>query len=371
MRVAVIGAGPVGMAVVSALLTGKGKNHHLFWVVRNEKLRKLLELDGLFVYFQKRRKLSGSYSPGKGEKLSELEPREASESRLALHHRIDQAFYGEPDLKLAMESVKLLPRVQDLKEAEPELVISCVKAYDVLPLRAELKGVGNLKLFIANGFWLHPGLDLGVFFGGGFSKDNKVSLTRSGRLLIGRIKSPHAEFLFSLTEEQPAGALVFSLAELELLENFQKSLNKKIVQVQLCQDIYPVMLKKAIINCVINPLTALSLSENGVLLNPWSRGIIQAVLSEILSALTSAHFLLDEYAELRYDNILEECERVLTQTKANISSMTMDVLKGRITEVRFLNQIAISLGQRYGVEMPVNATLVSLLQKGVFSQFLP
>jgi len=371
MRVAVIGAGPVGMAVVSALLSGKDKNDELFWVVRNEGLRKLLSADGIFLYFQKRRKSAVNYSPSRREKLSELEPSDDRENPLALHHIIEQAFCGEPDLRLKMDSVKLLPSVQALKEAEPELVISCVKAYDVLPLRSELRGVGKLKLFIANGFWLHPGLDLGVFFGGGFSKDNKVSLSRSGRLLIGRVKSPHAEFLFSFTEEQPAGALVFSLAELDLLENFEKRLNKKILQVQLCQDIYPIMLKKAIINCVVNPLSALSLSENGALLNAWSQIVIQAMLAEILTALKSAHFLLEEYAELRYENILEECLRVLAQTKANISSMTMDVLKGRTTEVRFLNQIAISLGQRYGIEMPVNATVVSLLQKGVFSQFLP
>jgi 2-dehydropantoate 2-reductase len=43
----------------------------------------------------------------------------------------------------------------------------------------------------------------------------------------------------------------------------------------------------------------------------------------------------------------------------NIASMRQDLLKGKTTEIDFMNGAVVALGRRHGIECPVNAALVA------------
>ena len=57
-------------------------------------------------------------------------------------------------------------------------------------------------------------------------------------------------------------------------------------------------------------------------------------------------------------------------TGANKSSLCVDILNRRPTEVDVINGAVVSRGLRYGIETPINATLVGLV-KGIESHYLP
>ena len=57
-------------------------------------------------------------------------------------------------------------------------------------------------------------------------------------------------------------------------------------------------------------------------------------------------------------------------TGANKSSLCVDLLNRRPTEIDVINGAVVSRGTRYGIETPINATLVALV-KGLESHYLP
>ena len=46
----------------------------------------------------------------------------------------------------------------------------------------------------------------------------------------------------------------------------------------------------------------------------------------------------------------------------NIASMRQDLLRGRPTEIDFMNGAVVALGQRFGIDCPVNAALTAIIK---------
>ncbi len=354
MKLAIVGAGAVGMMIVSALLRGKGKELDICWVVRNNALRELIRDEGINVHIQKSNTIE-QFSPSEDERISQIQEEEKIPGFLLLPKE-------RPSIVIKTDKIKLLGDVQELVSVEPNLVLSCVKAYDIFPLRSAIKMIPAFKVFITNGFWLNPGFDLGVLFGGGYCESNHLSVGMGGKLVIGRIKSPHASFLLSFTEETPAGALIYNLNELEFLETFCNSLDETILRAEVIADIYPIMLKKAIINCIINPLTGITGSRNGFLMEKWARDVRNCLLSEIFRVIQKAHFLPPTGESITLEGMLNEVEEVSNLTASNLSSMTIDIARKEPTEIRFLNHVIATLGERYGIPTPLNSTVIELVE---------
>ena len=47
----------------------------------------------------------------------------------------------------------------------------------------------------------------------------------------------------------------------------------------------------------------------------------------------------------------------------NIASMRQDLLKGKTTEIEFMNGAVVALGKRFGIKSPVNGALVAIIQR--------
>lgn len=130
-------------------------------------------------------------------------------------------------------------------------------------------------------------------------------------------------------------------------------------------DIEPVLWKKLFVNVGINAITALTGLSNGQLLDLEStRRLMQDVVSEA-RAVAEAHSI-----EVPAD-ILEHVEQVAQATASNRSSMGQDVDGQRPTEIDAINGYIVRKAQEEGLEVPVNQTLVRLVQtvQGRYSAF--
>lgn len=142
------------------------------------------------------------------------------------------------------------------------------------------------------------------------------------------------------------------------------------------------MRKKLVVNAVVNSLTAILGCRNGALFkDEASKRILHDVCTEAAAAFQAqleadTQAFLESLAsdvdrnqaplgrmphELQADTLIQEVQRVAHLTRGNISSTLSDIRKGRPTEISFLNGYLIRLGKQYGVPMPVNSTLLNMV----------
>lgn len=147
-------------------------------------------------------------------------------------------------------------------------------------------------------------------------------------------------------------------------------------------DVQLAMRKKVVVNSVVNPLTAILGCRNGALFKDnGSKGMLWDVCTEAAAAFQAqleadTQAFLGSHAseagrsqtplgrmppELQVDALVQEVKRVAALTRGNISSTLSDIRKGRPTELAFMNGYLIRLGQQYGVPMPVNSTLLNMV----------
>lgn len=115
--------------------------------------------------------------------------------------------------------------------------------------------------------------------------------------------------------------------------------------------------EKLAINCVINPLTALSDVTNGELLSQKDEVLWKGILNEVVQVAEK------EGVSLHTDQLMERVIHVCTQTAKNISSMLRDIQHGRKTEVDAINGAIVRLGTKHHVPTPLNSRLVRLIHE--------
>lgn len=114
---------------------------------------------------------------------------------------------------------------------------------------------------------------------------------------------------------------------------------------------------KLVVNCAINPLTALLRVPNGALLeSPEARAIMAAAAREAAAVAAALGVALP------YADPAGRAEWVAQTTAQNRSSMLQDVLRGAPTEIAVITGAVVAEGQRLGVATPMNALLAQLLR---------
>ena len=111
--------------------------------------------------------------------------------------------------------------------------------------------------------------------------------------------------------------------------------------------------RKLVLNCVINPLTALYKVPNKEIAVETLRGVINGIVDECRDVAAEEGVTLEhDMAETVYNT---------AAMYSNMSSMCQDIIKGKRTEIDFLNGRVSELGRRYDVATPVNDTLSVLI----------
>ena len=129
------------------------------------------------------------------------------------------------------------------------------------------------------------------------------------------------------------------------------------IPTRLSRDIKGALWSKLIINVGINALTAITRLRNGQLLEfEGTRVIMRQAVSE------ATKIAKRKRIKLQFDDPLTKVEAVCSATANNISSMLVDVLRKRHTEIDFINGVIVRQGQSLGIPVSVNCLLVDLIK---------
>ncbi|WP_211653552.1 ketopantoate reductase family protein [Planococcus alpniumensis] len=144
----------------------------------------------------------------------------------------------------------------------------------------------------------------------------------------------------------------------KMLEAFAEKLSKAGMKTEVSQDVNAVIWNKLFVNAAFNSVTALTRLKNGDILNtPEGEDLLRAVTAEAVLVARA------EGVDADVEAVVEECLRMGRQDiGGNKSSMLMDILKKRQTEIDVINGGIVKLGEKHGIETPVNAALSGLIR---------
>jgi 2-dehydropantoate 2-reductase len=153
------------------------------------------------------------------------------------------------------------------------------------------------------------------------------------------------------TTVRHAGTGDMTLSSPELVETFSSLSARSLDEVAF----KTAQLTKFIINCCVNPLTAIHRCYNGQVRQYTST--MQDVMQECLAVLHCA------YPAVPFDATAVQIalDAVITKTAGNCSSMLQDVMAGRETELAYLNGHVCKLASVHGIHVPVNSRLIRQL----------
>lgn len=138
------------------------------------------------------------------------------------------------------------------------------------------------------------------------------------------------------------------------LEQALRSANFK---VQIVDDALSLIWGKLVINCAINPLTALLRVKNGELLARASAREMMSILAH-----ETAQVAFAENIRLPFPDPIAAAEEVARKTSANQSSMLQDVLRGAPTEIDAICGAVVKIAQKHNLPTPANWACWQLVQ---------
>jgi len=115
------------------------------------------------------------------------------------------------------------------------------------------------------------------------------------------------------------------------------------------------MWRKLVVNCVINPINAMTRTEVGAIADARLNPLKRLIAEECVQVAER------DGVELEGDLVAAINEGY--GASKNLSSMQQDLLKGRRTEIEFLNGAVVRLGATYGIECPVNQALTGIIRE--------
>jgi 2-dehydropantoate 2-reductase len=137
----------------------------------------------------------------------------------------------------------------------------------------------------------------------------------------------------------------------------QQGLSSAGFETRTVPRINPLIWSKLLVNVGINALTALTRLRNGDLLR---LSVTEQTLEEAVAE--AIRVARAKGIELVYDDPLGQVKKVCRSTAPNLSSMLQDVLKGKRTEIDFINGTILREAEKLRIPAPVNALLTRLVQ---------
>ncbi len=328
MKIAVIGAGALGSLYAGLLALNGGAEQAEIWLVGGPSSREHLnaiEREGLRL---------------------ELAPQVAATWPAA--HR----YPTDPDGSYRVTSLKPVESAA-LVDRPVELALVLVKSYrtaSAAEQAATVLGEGGLALTLQNG--LGNAEQLAAVLG---SERVGQGVTSLGATLLG----PGRVRLAGLGQTALGLAPGLSPFAQETLTTFADRLRGLDLDIILGPDVSGLVWTKLVVNCAINPLTALLGCTNGELLErPATRDLLDS------AAIEAAQIAQAAQIDLGYppQEAAARARRVAELTSANLSSMLTDVRRGRSTEIEAINGAVVRTAERLGLTAPINRTLYLLVK---------
>jgi len=126
------------------------------------------------------------------------------------------------------------------------------------------------------------------------------------------------------------------------------------LKASLSEDIDREVWTKLVVNSVVNPLTALFRVRNCAIGGDSLKTVRHGIVRECVEVAKAEGIALPENLAVRIDKRLS--------SYTNFSSMYQDIVKGKKTEIDFLNGKIVDLGKKHHIQTPINEALVSLIK---------
>lgn len=169
------------------------------------------------------------------------------------------------------------------------------------------------------------------------------AITQVGAILRGPGVVEHTVAGYTLVEAHERAA---AIAEVLTASNLDG---------RVIPDMKAAMWRKVVFNCVINPITAITGSTVGGIVDPKLAPIKRLVIDECLAVAAADGVTFDVDFMALIDHVFASA--------ATIASTLQDLQKGRCTEINHLNGAVVALGAQYGISCPVNAALTTLIKQ--------
>jgi 2-dehydropantoate 2-reductase len=140
------------------------------------------------------------------------------------------------------------------------------------------------------------------------------------------------------------------------LQKIADVFNKAGIITETVGDVRNVIWAKLLVNVGINAITALTRIKNGQILD------LSATKALSLAAVEEAMEVARAQGVKVADNTVEHVFQIAEATSANRSSMGQDVDNKRQTEIAAINGAVVKEAQKFGIHVPVNQTLTTLIE---------
>ena len=137
-------------------------------------------------------------------------------------------------------------------------------------------------------------------------------------------------------------------------EKIAKVLRPAGFQTEVTKEMEKEIWKKLVVNCLIGPLTALFKVRNNEIAKESLKKVRKRIVKECLQIAAAEGINFEK-------NFGKEIEEKISLYK-NYSSMAQDILKGRKTEIDFLNGKIIELAKKHRLETPANEVIYHLIK---------
>jgi 2-dehydropantoate 2-reductase len=156
------------------------------------------------------------------------------------------------------------------------------------------------------------------------------------------------------------GVIRFMARGYTLIERHERSvrlvdvLNAAGLDCRVSPDIGADVWHKLVINCVVNPITAILGCEVGGIANPELDPLKRLVIDECVAVAAA------EGVSFQGDFLREIDDRF--RPSHNIASMLQDLRRGRPSEIAYLNGAVAAAGTRRDIPTPVNTALTTIIK---------
>jgi 2-dehydropantoate 2-reductase len=192
-----------------------------------------------------------------------------------------------------------------------------------------MNGMGNTEIFHQISNDVYEGItSMGVIF----SEDGLIELKGMGKTILDGAIDP------------------------EVKQFMKERFEEKGFEIEFSADFKIHQWNKLFVNSVINPITALTGKQNGIVLSKCLEDTIERIVGECLSV------AVEEGYEADKNSVLDLVYSVASKTSSNTSSMLQDLRKGKMTEIDSINGYVIGLAKKHSISVPVNETLYSLVK---------
>jgi 2-dehydropantoate 2-reductase len=130
--------------------------------------------------------------------------------------------------------------------------------------------------------------------------------------------------------------------------------NEADLECRISSDMTTDVWHKLVINCVVNPITAILGCEVGGIANPQLKPLKRLVIDECVAVAASQGVTLPE-------NLLKQIDDFFRPSH-NLASMLQDLRRAHVTEIDYMNGAVAALAARQNIPCPVNAALTAIIK---------